>query len=146
MRTVRRFELVILVGWAVLAIVVQILVYGATKIRSGSPAPLSSWQPYFGWPYALAFLAAQLAYCYVGRRPRGYRFIAAVWALSAVLVVVTFLMGRPSQLTLSGMAALTAGVSGMVLGAAFYSDHLIGPDDDRPRRRRRRRRPDRVTS
>ena len=64
-----RFELLIVNGMALLAVFVQLAVYGATKIRSNW-APLSSWAPYFGAPYGAAFLGLQLWYCYSCRHRR----------------------------------------------------------------------------
>jgi hypothetical protein len=68
-----------------LAVFVQLAVWGATKIRAG--ALLDSWQPYFGWPYGVAFAAAQLAVCSWLTVDRGAMWLVRTWLVGGALVV-----------------------------------------------------------
>jgi hypothetical protein len=114
----------IVLGMVVLAVVVQIGVWGATKLRSNG-ALLQSWQPYFGWPYGLAFAAAQVGFCrWLGVR-RGITWLLRTWAITgAALVLLWFATGRPERLTVDSGVALTAGLGALVLAAGLYEGHL----------------------
>jgi len=104
-----------------LAVFVQLAVWGATKIRGG--ALLESWQPYFGWPYGVAFAAAQLLICWWLAVGRGPVWLARTWLVGGALAVVALLVGgRP--LTLDAPVALVSGLGAIVLGVALYDGRL----------------------
>jgi hypothetical protein len=121
----------VVVGMAALAVFVQIGVWGATKVHSNG-ALLQSWQPYFGWPYGLAFGAVQVGVCLWLDVQRGLVWLARTWAITgAALVVLWLVTGRSERLTLDSGVALTAGLGALVLAAGLYEGHLV------PRRRQR---------
>jgi hypothetical protein len=108
-----------------LAIVVQIGVWGATKLRSNG-ALLQSWQPYFGWPYGLAFAAAQIALCRWLAIDRGVTWLVRAWAITGgALVALWLVTGRSERLSVDSGVALTAGLSALVLAAGLYEGHLV---------------------
>jgi hypothetical protein len=107
-----------------LAIVVQIGVWGATKLRSDG-ALLQSWQPYFGWPYGLAFATAQVALCLWLAIDRGLTWLVRTWAITGTALILLWLAtGRPDRLTIDSGVALTAGLGALVLAAGLYEGHL----------------------
>jgi hypothetical protein len=109
---------------AVLAVFVQLAVWGATKIRADG-ALLQSWQPYFGWVYGLAFAAVQLAICWWLKIKRGAVWLLRTWLIGGGLAVVaTWIGGRGLDAIDSGVA-LIAGLSALVLAAALYDGRLI---------------------
>jgi len=84
---------VVVLGMAVLAVFVQIGVWGATKIRSDG-ALLDSWQPYFGWPYGLAFAAFQIGVCYWLRIDRGAVWFVRTRTIGGALLVLVMVARR----------------------------------------------------
>jgi hypothetical protein len=120
----RALARLVVLGMVVLAIVVQIGVWGATKLRSNG-ALLQSWQPYFGWPYGVAFALAQVAVCWWLAIDRGVVWLARTWVLVGLgLVLLWLVTGRPDRLTVDSGVALTAGLSALVLGAGLYEGRL----------------------
>lgn len=118
----RRFEPWLVNGMALLAVFVQLAVYGATKIRSHG-ALLGIWAPYFRVPYGIAFLVLQLCYCRSCRHPRGIRYILVTWAVrGAVFLVSAATKGR--RFYLGECTALSAGLSALVLWAAFHEGRM----------------------
>lgn len=121
----RAIEIFLVPGMAILAVVVQIGVYGATKIRSG-PGPLGAWMPYFGLTYGVIFAAVLLAYCHFFRRPRGYIFLGVTWALyTALSLFIALARHAPSgSHDLGSQVALGAGLGALVLWGAYHTDRL----------------------
>ena len=114
----------LVLGMVVLSIVVQIGVWGATKLQSNG-ALLQSWQPYFGWPYGLAFAAAQVGLCLWLRVQRGIIWLVRTWAITGgALVVLWLITGRSGRLSVDSGVALTAGLGALVLAAGLYEGHL----------------------
>jgi hypothetical protein len=113
----------VVAGMVGLAVFVQLAVWGATKIRAGG-ALLDSWQPYFGWPYAVAFAAAQLGVCRWLAVDRGAVWLVRTWLVGGALVLVASLVGGRS-LTLDAPAALVSGLSAIVLGFGLYDGRLV---------------------
>jgi hypothetical protein len=121
-RFMQRFESLIVNGMCVLAVFVQLFVYGATKIRSRG-ALLDNLVPYFGTPYALGFLLLQLWYCHSCRRQRGYWFIAAVWLACAALSLSTHVLGVGRPFQFGEWLALTTGLTALTLWAGYHSGY-----------------------
>jgi hypothetical protein len=120
----RALARLVVFGMVVLAIVVQIGVWGATKLRSNG-ALLQSWQPYFGWPYGLAFALVQIGVCLWLSIDRGIVWLVRTWVIvGSCLVVLWLITGRPDRLTLDSGVALTAGLSALVLAAGLYEGQL----------------------
>jgi hypothetical protein len=120
----RALARLVVLGMVVLAIVVQIGVWGATKLRSNG-ALLQSWQPYFGWPYGIAFAVAQVGVCWWLAIDRGVVWLARTWAFTGLALVLLWLAtGRPDRLTVDSGVALTAGLSALVLAAGLYEGRL----------------------
>lgn len=112
-------------GMAVLAVFVQIGVWGATKIRSEG-ALFQSWQPYFGWPYGVAFAAVQICVCYWLAIERGVVWLVRTWAIGGgLLLLVWWLSGRTGQLGIDNGVALSSGLGALVLALALYDGRLI---------------------
>jgi hypothetical protein len=111
------------VGMAVLAVFVQLAVWGATKIRADR-ALLESWQPYFGWPYGVAFAAAQLLLCRWLRIDRGAVWLLRTWAVGGALAVVAVWISGRGWETLDSGVALISGLGALVLAAALYDGKL----------------------
>jgi hypothetical protein len=106
-----------------LAVFVQLLVYGATKIRM-SHAPLEHWQPVFGWAYGMAFVAFQVGFCRAIGRTKGYWWICCTWVGYLLVVVVAEATATRSRFTFNAFWALGSGLSAMVLFAAFHTNRL----------------------
>jgi hypothetical protein len=125
---------IVVIGMAALAVLVQLGVWGATKLRSDG-ALLESWQPYFGWRYGLAFAAAQVALCRWLRIDRGVVWLARTWAIGGALLVVAWLLGgRSGPLGFDSAVALVSGLSALVLAAGLYEGRLVpGPAAGGPR-------------
>jgi len=85
----------VVLGMAVVAAFVQIGVWGAgaTKIRSDG-ALFEAWQPYFGWPYGLAFAAFQVGVCYWLRIDRGIVWLVRTWTIGGALLVLVMVARR----------------------------------------------------
>ncbi|CAN5716990.1 hypothetical protein BH20ACT14_BH20ACT14_12830 [soil metagenome] len=114
----------IVLGMAVLAIVVQIGVWGATKLHTNG-ALLESWRPYFGWPYGLLFAAVQAGLCWRLAIDRGIVCLARTWGITgAALLVLWFIIGK-SELTVDSGVALTAGMGALVLAAGLLEGQLV---------------------
>jgi len=110
---------------AVLAVFVQLAVWGATKVRADG-ALLESWQPYFGWRYGLAFAAAQLALCRWLAIDRGIVWLVRTWAVAgALLLVAWWLGGRSGPLSFDASVALVSGLGALVLAVALYDGRLV---------------------
>jgi hypothetical protein len=84
----------LVLGLAALAVVVQLGVWGATKIRTDG-ALLESWLPWFGWPYGLLLALVLLGLCVWLRIDRGPLWLARTWALVGGGLVALRLAGRP---------------------------------------------------
>lgn len=109
----------------VLAIVVQIGVWGATKLHTEG-ALLESWQPYFGWPYGLLFAGVQAGLCWWLAIDRGIVWLVRTWGITGgALLVLWMLSGRSGQLTVDSGAALIAGMGALVLAAGLYEGDLV---------------------
>ena len=114
---------VVVVSMAVLAIVVQLAVWGATKIRADG-ALLQSWQPYFGWQYGLGFAGVQLLVCRWLRIERGGTWLVRTWVIGGALAIVAVLIGSRSWDALDSGVALVSGLGSLVLAAALYDGRL----------------------
>jgi hypothetical protein len=106
----------------VLAVFVQIAVYGATKIRTEG-ALLESWQQWFGLPYAVIFLVLQIWYCLAFEHPRGLVHLRRTWIGAAVFYILLMVM-RPSQVDLGSFIVLVTGLSAMILWAGYHSGKI----------------------
>jgi hypothetical protein len=115
----------VVIGMAALALFVQLAVWGATKIHTDG-ALLQSWQPYFGWPYGLAFAGFQIGICAWLSIARGIVWLFRTWAISAVLLVLVWgLSGRSARLTVDDSVALVSGLGAMVLAAGLFDGKLV---------------------
>ena len=109
----------------VLAIVVQIGVWGATKLHSNG-ALLESWQPYFGWQYGLLFAAAQAGLCWWLAIDRGIVWLVRTWGITGgALLVWWMISGQSEQLTVDSGVALIAGMGALILAAGLHEGHLV---------------------
>jgi hypothetical protein len=116
----------VVLGMVALAIVVQIGVWGATKINVDGGSLLESWRPYFGWPYGLLFAALQLAVCRWFAVARGPVWLARTWGITGgALVLIWELAGQPERLTVDYGVACTAGVGAMMLAAGLFNGDLV---------------------
>jgi hypothetical protein len=116
---------VVVASMAALAVFVQLAVWGATKIRS-SGALLESWQPWFGWPYGVAFALAQVAVCIWLDVERGIVWLMRTWVLGAVLVGLAWaIAGRPHRVTADDTVALLSGLGAMVLAVGLWDGKLV---------------------
>ena len=116
----------IVLGMVVLAVVVQIGVWGATKLNADDGALLQSWRPYFGWPYGVLFAACQAGLCWRLGIRRGITWLARTWGITgAALLVLWVVTGRPEMVTIDSGVALTAGMGALVLAAGIYEGHLV---------------------
>lgn len=114
----------IVLGMAVLAIVVHIGVWGATKLHTDG-ALLESWRPYFGWPYGLLFAAVQAGLCWRFAIDRGIVWVVRTWGITGgALLVLSFITGK-SELTVDSGVALTAGMGALILAAGLLEGHLV---------------------
>ncbi len=112
-------------GMVVLAVFVQVGVWGATKIRAEG-ALFQSWQPYFGWRYGVAFAAVQIGICYWLAIERGVVWLVRTWAIGGgLLVLVTWVTGRAGPLGIDNGVALISGLGALVLALAVYDGRLI---------------------
>ena len=112
---------------AVLAIVVQIGVWGATKLHADDGALLESWRPYFGWPYGLLFAAVQAGVCWRLAIDRGIVWLLRTWGITGgTLLVLWIITGKSERLTVDSGVALTAGMGALILAAGLYNGDL-GP-------------------
>ena len=95
----------IVLGMVALAIVVQIGVWGATKLRSRSRPRRS----------VCVWLAID----------RGITWLVRTWAIAGgALVLLWLATGRPDRPTIDSGVALTAGLGALVLAAGLYEGHL----------------------
>jgi hypothetical protein len=116
----------IVLGTVVLAIVVQIGVWGATKVYTDDGSLLESWRPYFGWPYGLSFGAVQAALCRWLAIERGIVWLVRTWGITGgALLVLWVISGQSGRLTFGGGVALTAGLGALMLAAGLYSGDLV---------------------
>ena len=110
----------------VLAIVVQIAVWGATKLRADDGALLESWRPYFGWPYGLLLAAAQAGLCWRLAIDRGIVWLVRTWGITGgALLVLWIITGKSGSLTVDSGVALTAGMGALILAAGLHEGHLV---------------------
>ena len=115
----------IVLGMAVLAVVVQIGVWGATKLYTDGGL-LESWRPYFGWPYGLLFAAVQAGLCWRLAIDRGLVWLARTWGITGgALLVLWLIAGKSERLTVDNGVALTAGMGALVLAAGLHEGQLI---------------------
>ena len=117
-------ERAVVASMAALAVFVQLAVWGATKIRSGG-ALLESWQPYFGWPYGLAFALAQIGVCRWLAIDRGSVWLVRTWAIGGALAVVASWASGRGAPPADAAAALVSGLGAIVLAAALYDGRLV---------------------
>jgi hypothetical protein len=116
----------IVLGMVVLAIVVQIGVWGATKVYTDGGSLLESWRPYFGWPYGLAFAAVQAALCRWLAIERGIVWLVRTWAVTGgALLVLWVISGQSGRLTFGSGVALSAGMGALILAAGLYNGDLV---------------------
>jgi len=121
----------IVLGMVCLAIVVQIGVWGATKLNADGGALLESWRPYFGWEYGLLFAAVQVGLCWWLAIDRGTVWLARTWGITGSALLVLWVITGSGRLTVDSGAALTAGMGALMLAAGLYEGDL------RPGTRRR---------
>jgi hypothetical protein len=115
----------IVTGMVLLAIVVQIGVWGATKMHSEG-ALLEAWQPFFGWPYGLLFAAVQAGLCWWLAIDRGIVWLVRTWGITGGgLLVLWMISGRSGPLTVDSGAALTAGMGALMLAAGLHKGQLV---------------------
>jgi hypothetical protein len=115
-----------IVTMAGLAIVVQIGVWGATKIQSDGGALLESWRPYFGWPYGVALASAQAVLCWWTPIQRGLVWLLRTWVITgAAMLVLSNAVGPSSRLTVDSGVALIAGMGALVLAAGMQEGRLV---------------------
>jgi hypothetical protein len=113
---------IVVVGMAVLAVFVQLAVWGATKLRSDG-ALLQSWQPWFGWQYGILLAGAQVAVVRWLRIGRGLVWIGAAWLSGVAAALVGWAVGhRPG---VDSTIALASGLGALVLAAALYDGKLV---------------------
>jgi hypothetical protein len=125
-----------------LAIVVQIGVWGATKLHGDDGALLESWRPYFGWPYGLLFAALQAGLCWWLAIDRGIVWLFRTWGVTgAALLVLWMISGTSGVLTVDSGFALTAGMGALILAAGLHEGHLVPGTARRADRETRPRRP-----
>lgn len=116
----------IVLGMVVLAIVVQIGVWGATKQHTDDGALLESWRPYFGWPYGLLFAAVQAGLCWRLAIDRGIVWLVRTWGITGgALLVLWMITGKSERLTIDSGVALTAGMGALMLAAGLLEGHLV---------------------
>jgi hypothetical protein len=116
----------IVLGMVVLAVVVQIGVWGATRMNTDNGALLESWRPYFGWPYGLLFAAVQAGLCWRLAIDRGIVWLVRTWGITGgALLVLWMVTGRSERLTVDSGFALTAGMGAVMLAAGLYEGHLV---------------------
>jgi hypothetical protein len=115
-----------IVAMAALAILVQIGVWGATKIQADGGALLQSWRPYFGWPYGLTFAGAQVALCRWVPIRHGTVWLLRTWAITGgVLLLLSIVIDTSGRLSVDNAAALVAGMGALVLAAGTHEGHLV---------------------
>ncbi len=107
----------------VLAVFVQIAVYGATKIRTDG-ALLQSWQQWFGLPYAFLFLALQIWYCFAFDHRRGLARLRATWIGGAVFGMMLMFLPTRFQLGFSSFIVLITGFGAVILWAGYHSGKI----------------------
>jgi hypothetical protein len=116
----------VVLGMVALAVLVQIGVWGATKINTDGGSLLESWRPYFGWPYGVAFALFQLAVCRWLALERGPVWLARTWGVTGgALLVIWLLAGHPERLTIDYAVACTAGVGALMLAAGLFAGDLV---------------------
>lgn len=116
----------VVLGMVVLAIVVQIGVWGATKLNTDGGALLESWRPYFGWPYGVLFAAAQAGLCWWWAIDRGMVWLVRTWGVTGgALLVLWLITGQTERLTANSGIALTAGMGALILAAGLYEGDLV---------------------
>jgi hypothetical protein len=115
-----------ILAMAALAILVQIGVWGATKIQADGGALLQSWRPYFGWPYGLAFAGVQAALCRWVPIRHGTVWLLRTWAITGgVLLLLSIVIDTSGRLTVDNAAALVYGMGALVLAAGTHEGHLV---------------------
>jgi RsiW-degrading membrane proteinase PrsW (M82 family) len=108
---------------AALAVFVQIPVWGFTKITSDHGSLLPSLRPWFGWQYALGFLALQLAFCLRYRVRRGPKWILVSWLVVGGVAAFGSLVLTPRLPAGAGLA-VCADMSALVLVAGLREGDL----------------------
>jgi fucose 4-O-acetylase-like acetyltransferase len=108
---------------AALAVFVHIPVWGLTKINSDHGSLLPSLRPWFGWQYAIAFLALQLAFCLRYRVRRGPRWILITWLVVGAVAAFGSLV-FPTWLPAGGWLAICADMSALMLVAGLREGDL----------------------
>jgi fucose 4-O-acetylase-like acetyltransferase len=113
---------------AALAVFVHIPVWGLTKIKSDHGSLLPELRPWFGWQYALAFLALQLAFCRRYRVRRGPKWILVTWLVVAAVAGIGSLLFT-TWLPVAGWLAVCADMSALMLVAGLREGDLSsGPN------------------
>jgi hypothetical protein len=126
----------LILAMAALALVVQIGVWGGTKIQADGGSLLQSWRPYFGWPYGLAFATVQTAVCVCVPIRRGVVWLLRTWAITGgALFLLSIAVGTSSRLTVDSGVALVAGIGALVLAAGMHEGHLAAVLPPRVRNR-----------
>lgn len=106
-----------------LAVFVQIFVFGATKLHTQG-ALLESWQPYFGLPYACAFLALQIWFCRCRNHRRGLVHLAWLWLGATALYIILRIVRTETAPSLVAYIALICGLGACLLWAGFHSGKI----------------------
>ena len=109
---------------AAVAVFVHIPVWGLTKIKSDHGSLLPALRPWFGWQYALAFLALQLAFCVRYRVRRGPKWILVTWLAVGAFAGVGSLLFTTTWFPLGGWLAACADMSALVLVAGLREGDL----------------------
>ena len=105
-------------GWLAVAMValaglIVVLVLGFPASGSRPLAP--SLVPYVGWPFGLAFLAAQVAFCLHFDARRDLLLVLAVW----VVIVPLIYLGTPFRWSSLASSGLDRAVVGAACGSAL---------------------------
>ncbi len=107
----------------VLAVFVQVAVYGVTKIRTHG-ALLESWQRWFGLPYAFTFLVLQVSYCFAFGHRRGLVHLRRTWMGGAIFYIILIWIPGRSQLDLGSFIVLITGFGAIILWAGYHSGKI----------------------
>ena len=108
---------------AVVAVFVQICVFGATKIHTHG-ALLESWQRYFGLPYAGIFLALQIWFCCYRNYRRGLVQLSWLWVGAAALYVIVWIIQGQATPILTSYIVLISGVGAYLLWAGCHTGRI----------------------
>lgn len=119
---VKDYDAGIINGMFALSVIVQLFVYGATKIRGGE-GPLHQLAPIFGLPYAIAFTALQYWFCTQLDHPRGLKTMAWSWIVYSAWGILCLVVLHRS-LHWGDWTALGAGLSALLLWAAFHHHRI----------------------